>query len=55
MKKPVNSEIMDACCFFDEALEYLDLEFVNSCYLDVLKKFINVWDENRNADDKSIL
>lgn len=51
----IQEETIDACCFFIDVLENLDDEIFNEYYIPISKKFFQVWDENKNNEDRSLL
>lgn len=43
----IEPEIIDACCFFIDVLENLSMDIFNELYLDVTKKFFELFDAKR--------
>ena len=52
---PIDAEIIDACCFFIDVLENLSMEIFGELYLEVTKKFFELFDAKRQEQDRSIL
>ena len=52
---PIEAELVDPCCFFIDVFENLDPALAQSCYMDVLAKYIQIWDAHRQDEDRSVL
>ena len=54
-KNKIESETIDSCCFFIDVLENLDDEIFNEYYLPISNNLFDIWDENRDKEDWSVL